>query len=351
MSAGLGVTAAVAAGASFAGAGVLQQRIAARVPAERSLSLRLVTTLARHPMWLAGIGLAAASYALQALALSAAPLALVQPLLTTELVFAIPVSARLYGRRLGGREWAGILAVSAGLAAAVWGAAPADHGGAGQPVRWVVAGGTLVALAVALTLAGRRAGRLARASLYAAAAALVFALSSALLASSVRAFSTHGIFGLLSPAPYLMAAASLGGMLLVQSAFQFGPLAVTMPMLDWVEPLAAVVLAVSVLGESISTDPAHLASLSAGAVVALLGIIALDTSRTVRSLLQPAQLAPDALTPTAATACAGRAARLGHGLTAAEFPPADELSAALTTASARATVVDLTAWERELEQR
>lgn len=338
MSTVLGVTAAVAAGASFAGAGVLQQRIAARVPAERALSPRLVATLVRQPVWLAGIGLAAASYVLQALALSAAPLALVQPLLTTEIVFAIPVSARLSGRRLGRREWSGILAVSAGLAAAVWGAAPADHGGAGQPVRWVVVGGTLVALAVALALVGRRQRPIARSSLYAAAAALVFALSSALLAATVHGFTANGFAGLLSPAPYLFAAASLGGLLLIQSAFQFGPLAVTMPMLDWVEPFAAVVLGVSVLGESISLDATHLGALAVGALAALAGIVALDTSATVRQL---APQRPVVEAAPAATACANRAARLGHGLTDADGATGSEL-----------VLVDLTAWESvELEQR
>jgi drug/metabolite transporter (DMT)-like permease len=307
MSAVLGVAAAVAAGASFAAAGVLQQRAAARARDQRSLSVSLIAALARQPMWLAGIGLAAGSYGLQALALSAAPLAIVQPLLVTELLFAIPISARLYRRPLCARDWAGILTVAAGLAATVWGAAATDGGGGGTPLRWAIVGGGIACAALALAAAGRRRGPLARATLYAAAAALVFALSSALLASTVAGFAADGLGGLARPAPYGMAAASLAGLLLIQSAFQAGPLAVIMPMVDWVQPLIAVLLGVSVLGESLSTDPAHLYALAVGALVALAGIVTLDTSPRVRAM-QPG--ADPAGAADAARAC--RAARLGH---------------------------------------
>lgn len=319
MTTALAVAAAVGAGASFAGGGVLQQRAAAR-SAQRSLSTGLLASLVRQPIWLAGIGLAALAYGLEALALSAAPLALVQPLLVTELVFAIPVSARLYGRPLGGREWLGVLAVSAGIAATVWGLAPTGGGGGGSPERWAAIGGAFALAAGVLAAIGRRRPPLARASFYAAAAAFTFALSSALLADTVAGFAADGVGGLLRPAPYGMALASIGGLFLIQSAFQAGPLAVTMPMVDWVEPLVAVVLGVTVLGESLDTTPVHLAVLGAGAVAALAGIVTLDTSPKVRALQQPAPAPPDAVPvggaggAAAVAACGTRSARLRRGL-------------------------------------
>src|SRR4051812_12459734 len=88
----LGISAAVAAGACFAVAAVLQQRSAAARPADEMLSWRLIVRLTGRRMWLCGIGLAVLAYAFQALALSLAPLSVVQPTLAAELVFAIPVS-------------------------------------------------------------------------------------------------------------------------------------------------------------------------------------------------------------------------------------------------------------------
>ena len=89
-----------------------------------ALSPRLLLTLARRPFWLAGIGAGVVSIGLQALALAFGPLTLVQPLLVTDLVFAMLLGMRRSRQRLGMREWAGMLAVVAGLAIFCWLRAP-----------------------------------------------------------------------------------------------------------------------------------------------------------------------------------------------------------------------------------
>lgn len=279
----IGTVAAVLAGASFAAGGVLQQRAAARAE-RRDNAARLVAALLRRPEWLAGIALAVVSNGLEALALAFAPLAVVQPLLVSELIFAIPVSARLVGVRLGIREWAALVAVAAGLAAALWGTAPSGGSATGSWARWLLVGGALAGTACVLATVGRRRTALVRASCYAAAAALVFAVSSALMAATVHGFATTGFDGFARPAPYAMAVASISGLLLIQSAYQAGPLAVTMPMVDWVEPIVAVLLGVSVLGESIDTQPVHVAVVGLGALAALAGIVRLDRSPGVRQM-------------------------------------------------------------------
>ena len=127
----ISVIAAVIAGGCFAAGGVLQQRVASARPDDESLSLSLLADLARRPLWLAGIGMAVLSYGFQALALAYGPLALVQPLIVTELIFAIPISVRLHGMRLHRREWAGALAVAGGLALAIVAAHPRGGQSAG----------------------------------------------------------------------------------------------------------------------------------------------------------------------------------------------------------------------------
>ena len=93
------VPAALASGACFALAGVLQQRAASREPDETDLSVRLLRRLARQPGWLGGIALALLAYGFQSLALAFGPLSLAQPLIVSEMVFAIPLSARLQRMR------------------------------------------------------------------------------------------------------------------------------------------------------------------------------------------------------------------------------------------------------------
>jgi drug/metabolite transporter (DMT)-like permease len=281
----LGVIAALLAALSFALAGVLQQRAAARTTEAGALSAGLVASLLRQRAWLLGVALAIASYGLQMLALAMQPLTVVQPLLVTEVLIAVPLSARLAGQRLGRREFAGLLVVAGGLAATVYGAAPqgepASHG---TPVRWFLAAGAVLTAVAMLALAARGRSALARARLYAGAAALLFALAAAMLVVTVDGLAGSGVGVFRSPAPYGVAAAELAGMLFIQSAFQAGPLAISMPIVNWVQPLLAVALGISVLSESVSTDIGHLGALSAGALGALAGILVLNSSPRVRAM-------------------------------------------------------------------
>lgn len=279
------VVAALAAGACFALAGVLQQSVASAAPAERSLRVRLLADLVRRPRWRAGIAAAFASYGFQAYALSVAPLALVQPIIVTELIFAIPASARLRGVRLSGREWTGVAAVAGGLAAALWGASP--QGSETDPAsgRWALALAAALGLAGAAVTLGRRVSGSVRVSAYAASAAVVLGTQSGLLDETVRRFADDGVLATLASwPPYVMTVASLLGLLLVQSAFQAGPLAVSLPVVDTVEPLTAAVVGVAVLGESIAVSAPHLSALAAGAALLAAGIVTLDTSPAVQAL-------------------------------------------------------------------
>ena len=58
----------------------------------------MFSTLLRRPLWWAGTGVAVLGYVFQALALIKGSLIVVQPLLVSALLFALPLSAR---RRAG----------------------------------------------------------------------------------------------------------------------------------------------------------------------------------------------------------------------------------------------------------
>lgn len=154
----IAIAAALAAGACFAAAGLLQQRAAALKPSGESLSPKLLASLAREPMWLGGISLALLSYAFQALALAFGPLSLVQPLIVSELIFALPVSARLHGLSLGKREWLASLTVAFGLGVAIVAASPEE----GEPMApigaWTIVFAVVGALVAFALLVGRRLG-------------------------------------------------------------------------------------------------------------------------------------------------------------------------------------------------
>lgn len=101
---------------AYAAASVLQQRVAREVPEEHALRLGLLWRLIRRPMWLAGTAADWLGFGFQTAALGLGTLLLVQPLLCTGLLFALPLAAAWARRRLSRNDWFAAVALTAGLA-------------------------------------------------------------------------------------------------------------------------------------------------------------------------------------------------------------------------------------------
>jgi len=248
---------ALLAAALFALAAAVQQRSAATVPVGQDRGLRLVRSLLRSPRWWTGTLADASGYVAQAAALGLGSLLLVQPLLVTTVLFALPLGARWAGRRLARSDWAwaGVLVLS--LAAFVVTGQPtagAELAGwrAWLPA-WVVLG---VTVAGCLLGAAVRRGT-SRAVLLAVTTGVAYGLAAAL---------TKGVVSLLDDGPaavlghwstYLLVAALLGGTLVQQSAFQAASLGASLPAATVGEPVVAVTLGITVLGERLHADGAE----------------------------------------------------------------------------------------------
>src|SRR5262245_4229612 len=94
---------------------VVRQRATMDVPEEHGVSSVMFLTLLRRPLWWAGTAAAVAGYVFQALALAEGSLLLVQPILVSALLFALPMSARLANRRVTRGEWAWALLLTSAL--------------------------------------------------------------------------------------------------------------------------------------------------------------------------------------------------------------------------------------------
>ena len=189
---------------SFAVAAVLQQEAAQRATREQSLHFHLLLVLLRQPRWAAGVGMLVCGFGLQALLLANGPVALVQPIVATELVFAIPLAIWRRRRRAQRPEWAGILLVLTGVSVFLVVASP--ESGISQPseLDWLlvlVPVGSVLCLVV-VTPAARHGP--SRATLLGVAAGVSFALLAILtesvahqLAYSVgKAFASWQIYAL-----------------------------------------------------------------------------------------------------------------------------------------------------------
>ena len=263
---------------------VIRQRATREVPAEQGMSTAIVATLFRKPSWWAGTMAAMAGYACQALALSKGSLLLVQPLLMSSLLFALPISARLSHRRLTAGEWVWALVLTVGLAVFVLVGQPRE-GHYRPPVpAWALVVTIFVPFVVAcVAVAGRVAGR-RRAALLAVAVAVLFATVAVLTKISMHRLALGGLRALLViPAPYLLVVLAVVATVLQQSAFHAGALQTSVPTMLVLEPLVAVLLGVVVLGEHLAVTgpvaavlPVAVLAMVAAAIALGRGSAALD---------------------------------------------------------------------------
>lgn len=247
------VLAALGAALLYAIASVLQQRAAGEEPPERALRLGLLVGLLARPIWVAGILADGAGFVLQYLALDSGSLVLVQPLLVSGLLFALPVAAALTHRRLTGTEWLGSAVTVAGLALFLVVANPAPGHDRASTLAWIITGVcTLVPIAIMVAVSRSTSGA-ARAGLLAAAGGVFYGLAAALTKVTSEIIH-HGILHAFTHwQPYALVVCALVAMVVVQSAFQAGPLRWSLPTLTVVDPVVSVVIGALALGERIST--------------------------------------------------------------------------------------------------
>jgi drug/metabolite transporter (DMT)-like permease len=254
---------------------VLQQR-AAHCIADRSVGpVELFAGLLRNQRWWWGTLLLVASIALQAAALGEGSVLLVQALLMSSVLFALPINARLSHRRVTGGEWVwAALLTAAVIVVVVVGNPQAGHSGASLRT-WAAVAAVLGPLLVGCVVAGRVWGGAAAAALFAFASGSLWGVF-AVLAKEVVARLGEGV-GAVSRTPELYACilVALGGVALSQSAFRAGPLTASMPTLQMSQPVVAAVLGVVVLGETLNTGRAGIIALVAAALVMTAAIVKL----------------------------------------------------------------------------
>lgn len=242
----------LAAGAAFLSAlAVVFQRVALEsAPTRNSLSPRLMTHALRKRGWLVGFALMLGTFGLQATALRYGQLNVVQPVLTTELIFLVAILMVGFRRRIGWRELIGITAIVVGLAGFFGSASPAV--GTGQPdeTAWIVVATITVAGALALVAAGRAGPRWWRAAALGSAAAVLFADNAAFTKTATTLLRHGGVTGLFENVdPYLIGLSGAVGLFLLQGALHAGPITASRTANVVVNPLVSIVIGATAFGE------------------------------------------------------------------------------------------------------
>ncbi|MEU6350268.1 DMT family transporter [Streptomyces sp. NPDC047072] len=268
----LAVSAACCLGFGF----VLQQNAARQAPLSDFLSPRLLLDLMRVPRWLGGIALMVAGMVLGAIALGRGEISLVEPLLATNLLFALALSRRQTRQPLGRQGWAGLALLAGGVTAFIVAGEPRGGSAVTDPFRhWLIIG-AMIGLALLLTTYAKRSRLSAGPVLLALAAGLLYGVQDALTRVSGQRFSEGGLAELLTGwQPYGVLALGITGLVLVQSAFETAPLRMSLPALTAAQPLAGILCGVGFLGDRLRTDTGALAWEAAGLAAIVTGIVLL----------------------------------------------------------------------------
>ncbi len=261
----------------FAIASVAQHHVASATQTAQTLNPRLFLDLARRPLWWAGSFGDLFGFIIQAVALGLGAVSLVQPLLVTGLLLAIPLSAAVNHHKVARAEVVGALLCCAGLAAFLIAAQPS----AGNEYVTGTDGLLLLAsvgpVVIVLLLISLRVTGVARSVALALSAGTLFAVCSPLLSVLVRDLHHFFEWPLLT-----IAGCGVVGFLLTQNAYQAGSLPAPLACITICEPIVAVTLGVTLLHEHLEAGPVAI------------GVIVVAVAAVISGVIIVARNAPDA---------------------------------------------------------
>jgi drug/metabolite transporter (DMT)-like permease len=264
---------------------VLQQHAAELEPDSRFLRVRLITDLLRKPRWLAGIACMVIGQILAAWSIGHLELSLVEPLLATNLLFALVLAVPLSRQAVQFGEVIGAVVLCTGVALLSASRSVTPIGlSFGSFSHWPAAAG-IALVAFVLVQAGRiRAGRM-RAALTGAGAGLVLGIQDALTRQTLEVLQGSSFTVLFSSwSAYALVGAGAVGLWLMQSAFSAGPLQFSLPAISACEPIAGMGLGIGVFGDRIQVSPGILAMEAAGLAALVGGVILVGRSRVLSGL-------------------------------------------------------------------
>jgi drug/metabolite transporter (DMT)-like permease len=265
------VTLALVAALTF-GAGVaFEARAAVQEPQALAGKPSLLLRLARRPLWICGLAANVAGFALQTAALHRGSLVVVQPLLTTSLLFTLLILAAWDRSPLTRSQWSAILLVVVGLGIFLAVSSPRESStGSADTQAWLLCTLSVVTIVGVAALAGLRTRGTRRVALLAVAAGT----ADAFMATLAKAFShslDHGLGGAFRTwTPYAVVAAGIAALLFISTAYQAGRPTVALPIITVLDPIVAVVIGITFYGEHVRFGGVR----SPAIVVAAVGMVA-----------------------------------------------------------------------------
>jgi drug/metabolite transporter (DMT)-like permease len=279
----------------YALSNVLELMEAEQVPDEYTLRLGLLARLIRRPRWILGAGCDVVGYCAQAAALALAAVVFVMPIIASGIIMALLLGAALTHRSVRASDWLAAVVLSLGLAAFLYEVLPTGGNDVAEASRWSVAGPSAIAGIGVCLICARGVRGPPRGAMLGIAAGISFGVAAVLTKALVH-YLGNGVFGWVDHwESYALAVASIGGLLIAQSALQTGALGAAVGASEAMIPITAAVLGLGILNEQIDARGIGWLIVATSVVAIVWGILRLarseehllDTTTVPGLLLEP----------------------------------------------------------------
>jgi drug/metabolite transporter (DMT)-like permease len=244
----------------------------------------LARRLPRARLWRLGWLLNLAGFVVQGTALYLGSVALVQPLLVTQLLFAVPLSTVWRRRWPSRREWLSSAAICAGVAVFIVAHGGGAVEGAPDRSRIVLAGVCAAAAVVVLLRVSVNVRPQSRAALVAVGAGLCLAMSAALMTITARELVVAGVPATASDWPgYTLAVTAVAGVVLGQLAFATGSLATAVAAVTITNPVASYLIGVLAFHVTLDLNKGQLGGVFGSGALIAAGVVGLSHSSVARA--------------------------------------------------------------------
>jgi drug/metabolite transporter (DMT)-like permease len=261
----------------FALAATLQQKGALGMGEVSLGSPKSFVALVKQTWWLLGTIALLTGYGFQAVALAHGRLAVIQPLLVTTIVFALPLGYFLTNQIINRREVLGAAIVVLGLVVFTVVGDAGDGKDNAPANEWALAVLVFGGLSAVLLVMGGRGSITRKAGLYGACAGVLYGLSASLCKPTVEIFGNDGIGAVLTSwEAYAFAVAGILAFVVQQVSLATGKLATSVATVSVFNPLVSILIGTLLLDERLAEPRWHKVIAYCGLGLALLGAVVIS---------------------------------------------------------------------------
>lgn len=202
----------------------------------------LIHQMVRRRIWIVGFAVMSLGYLIQSIALHLGSVAVVQPLMVSELLAVVAILWFWYATPWRARDAVSVVVAVAGLVTFLVVASPSEGTSSPHAARWIITSVVIAALATTLIALGSRGPDWWRALFLGAGASVGFAFLAVVTKSLTAVLMNDWVRALISWQLYTLAFIGLTSFVVMQHAFRAGSLAISQSALILINPIVSIVL-------------------------------------------------------------------------------------------------------------